>query len=357
MANIAASKMLAPASQATLKLIESQSDVLSDKITTAYFEKHPECRGTNEYRIRRICREDMSHHLAFFYNAMRTGVPEVFSNYLVWLKNVLISRNLDTSHTSDALQLMKQLLDEMLPEADRDKADAILQIAIEEFETTTDALVSYAPPHLLKLDSTDAYTQALISSNRNEAGNIIMQEMDSGTSFADISVGIIQPALYEIGRLWQVNQITVAQEHLATAISQNVLAKAYARADFKVPIERRALFACIENNYHSLGLLMVSDAFEVEGWSVTYLGENTPTDGRIRMLDASPVDLLGLSISMHDQVAALSDDIEKIQLELGSRCPTIAVGGLPLNAIPGLALRLKADIWFPNAKIASREAK
>jgi len=31
---------------------------------------------------------------------------------------------------------------------------------------------------------------------------------------------------------------------------------------------RDTLFACVEGNYYSLGLRMVSDAFEVEGWDV-----------------------------------------------------------------------------------------
>ena len=348
---------LPPASTETLELIDRESDALCNKITNAYFKKHPECRGAKETRIRRICSEDTAHHLAFLRNAMRTGIPKLFSSYTLWLKNVLISRNLDTSHTKDALELMKQQLSELLPASERNNMNTIMELAIEAFEQSSGSLVSYTPPNLIEYEATGAYTQALISSDRSSAGNIIKQAMDNGTSFADASVGIMQPALYEVGRLWQVNQLTVAQEHLATAMTQYILAKAYAQAEFHAPIDRRALFACVEGNYHSLGLRMVSDAFEVEGWSVDYLGDSTPADSLIQMLDQNPVDLLGLSISLNDQVLSLSTAIEQIRSALGSRCPAIAVGGLPLNTMPGLALRIKADIWFPNAKAASKEAK
>ena len=348
---------LPPASAETLELIDREGDALCNKITNAYFEKHPECRGAKETRIRRICSEDTAHHLAFLRNAMRTGIPQLFSSYILWLKNVLVSRNLDPSHTKDALELMQQLLSELLPERERNAMNTIMDLAIDEFEQSTGSLVSYTPPNLMEHESTGSYTQALITSDRMRAGNIIMQSMANGTSFADASVCIMQPALYEVGRLWQVNQLTVAQEHLATAMTQNILAKAFAQAEFQAPIDRRALFACVEGNYHSLGLRMVSDTFEVVGWDVGYLGGSTPADSLIQMLDDKPVDLLGLSISLHDQVESLSTTIEQIRSALGSRCPAIAVGGLPLNSIPGLALRIKADTWFPDAKAASKEAK
>ncbi len=62
-----------------------------------------------------------------------------------------------------------------------------------------------------------------------------------------------------------------------------------------------------------------------------YLGASTPADSLIQMLGDKPVDLLGLSISLHDQVASLSTTIEQIRSALGSRCLAIAVGGLPLR--------------------------
>ncbi|MFC1748450.1 B12-binding domain-containing protein [Pseudomonadota bacterium] len=219
------------------------------------------------------------------------------------------------------------------------------------------ALATYVSPNLVEYEGLTDFTHALVTSNHVAASDVVLQAMNKGISLVDVSIGIVQPAMYEVGRRWQVNQLTVAQEHLATAITQNVLAKAYGQAEFKAPVNRRAMFACIETNHHGLGLRMVSDAFEIEGWGVDYLGANTPTDSLIQMLDNTQVDLLGLSASMHDQVIALGDAIDKLKSELGSKCPPIAIGGLPLNLIPGLAQRFNADTWFPDAKAAAADAR
>lgn len=55
---------------------------------------------------------------------------------------------------------------------------------------------------------------------------------------------------HEVGNLWQRNRITVVQEHLASAISQNVLVGAYLKASFLAPIGQSAVFACVEGNHH-----------------------------------------------------------------------------------------------------------
>ena len=40
-----------------------------------------------------------------------------------------------------------------------------------------------------------------------------------GLSVADVYGRLLQPAPYRVGELWQANQISVAREHLATAIT------------------------------------------------------------------------------------------------------------------------------------------
>jgi len=349
---------IVPITTQGLESIDQQSEAITARITECYFEKHPECQKNQRVRVRRICQEDMKHHLSFLNNALKNAIPEIFINYVSWLKNVLYSRKLDASHTQDAFRILANELDDLLEGADRENTKLLMQAAIDVFENSEiQEVFSYVPPNAYKLPENTAYTQALISNNRLTATELIINTMKKGTELADISVGIIQPSMYTIGHLWQVNQLTVAQEHLATAISQNVLAKAYGYAHFKEPNERHGVFACIEKNHHALGLRMVSDAFEVEGWQIDYLGENTPTIDLVKMLDTSQTDLIGLSISLQDQVTPLEQIIKILKAELGNKCPPIAVGGLPLNTIPGLALRLGADIWFPDAKVAAKEAK
>ena len=49
-----------------------------------------------------------------------------------------------------------------------------------------------------------------------------------GHSLLDIYVEIFQESLYQVGRAWEMNELTVAEEHMATAITQYVIAQNYA---------------------------------------------------------------------------------------------------------------------------------
>jgi len=79
--------------------------------------------------------------------------------------------------------------------------------------------------------------------NKASATSIVLESLHSKVGLAEIDVRIIQPAMYEVGRLWQRRQISVAQEHLASAITQNVLARAFSEAEFSSPVNRKALLS------------------------------------------------------------------------------------------------------------------
>lgn len=346
------------ASQDLLFFIESNADVISETLTRRYFEQNPGYVGEKKLRIQKICKEDAGHHLRNMRNALRFGVPEIFGAYAVWLRSVFESRDLDAAHVLDGFKAIGEILDAAdLTSQDRGLVSDVIAAGIFAFaEAPRGEIVAPGAGGRVLLPKAEPFLRCLIANDRIQAVDIVEEAMQQGSSLATVSVGLVQPAMYEIGRLWQINQLTVAQEHLATAISQSLLAKAFGWAELKDAVDRRALFSCVEGSFHTLGLRMVSDAFEVEGWSVDYLGANTPVHDLILMLDSQPADLLGLSVSMYDQVETLAGTIEKARGELGSRCPPIAVGGLPLNETPSLLRYIRADAWFSDAASVAVQA-
>jgi len=352
----------AVASSDLLERIEAESPEISAQVTKDYLAQHPGLDSAKERHIRTLCKEDMTHHISYLESALRCGVPEVFSRYTAWLRNVLESRNLDTDHTKDALETLRAcILDGKHSAQDRELFDRTIRQGISAFVEGVESNIVAMPARAQGSESipcreTSDFARSLMANDRARTGGEIEAAMQEGKGLATVSVGLIQPAMYEVGRLWQHNEITVAQEHLATSVSQSLMAKAFGRADFQAPVERTALFSCVEGNFHTLGLRMVSDAFEVEGWDVDFLGGNTPISALIEMVDRAPVDLVGLSISLYVHYETLVETIGKMRAELGSRCPSIAVGGLPLNASPGLINALACDAWFVNAEEAVRNA-
>ena len=121
----------------------------------------------------------------------------------------------------------------------------------------------------------DALTQCMLRGDARAARSLMLQRVDKNVDYLCIATHLFQPALYRIGELWERNEITVAGEHLATAIIRTLMVECYMSAKFKKPVRRKALLAGVEQNRHVLGLRMVADAYCLAGWSVQYLGADT----------------------------------------------------------------------------------
>lgn len=201
-----------------------------------------------------------------------------------------------------------------------------------------------------------AFAEALLAGNQCVARNIVNGKLDAGIDLIEVDVAVMQPALYEVGQRWQNNRISVAQEHLATAICQTVLAGALLRVEPAPSCGQRALFACVEGNFHALGLRMVADAFELAGWESAYLGADVPNPALLGQIASTRPDVVGLSVSLPQQVLKIRELIRMCRIELGAQCPPFMVGGLAMNSVDDLWRRVEADVWYPDARSAQREA-
>ena len=69
--------------------------------------------------------------------------------------------------------------------------------------------------------------QAILTGERKAALTIAREALRNGARIQDLYADVFQDALYEVGRLWETNAITVAQEHMATAVTQYVMAHVF----------------------------------------------------------------------------------------------------------------------------------
>jgi methanogenic corrinoid protein MtbC1 len=163
---------------------------------------------------------------------------------------------------------------------------------------------------------------------------------------------IIWPAMYRIGLLWETNQITVAEEHLATAIVGRVMAALYPRfARFNVT-RGTAIVSAGPNEFHEVGARMVADFMEMDGWDVTYLGANTPATEILSILKQQKPFMLALSVATMFNLDTAQQVIRIIKADQETRNIKIMVGGLAFNGMPELWQNLGADGYAANADCA-----
>ena len=153
-------------------------------------------------------------------------------------------------------------------------------------------------PYLIPSTTFDSYVSNLINGNKSHCLSIVVSLIDKGVPISDIYTHLFQRSLYKVGRLWEENKISVAVEHVATSITETLLAQTYPRAAALPKHGRRAVVACVTGERHQIGSRMVADILELRGWDSYYLGADTPKDALLDLLLTLQPELLGLSVSL-----------------------------------------------------------
>jgi MerR family transcriptional regulator, light-induced transcriptional regulator len=194
------------------------------------------------------------------------------------------------------------------------------------------------------------YLEAVLAGSRQRARAVVDEARADGVDIRALYLHIFQPALREVGRLWQENRITVAEEHLATAITEALMSQLYAETLSSAAGRRRKLIAaCVDSERHEVGLRMVCDLLEMQGWDPTFLGASVPSDSLAAMVRDRRPDVVALSVSLATHVPRLARTIAELRETLGPETPAIVVGGRPFLDQPALAARVGADIVATDA--------
>lgn len=124
------------------------------------------------------------------------------------------------------------------------------------------------------------YSAAIESGSYADAARVVQAALAGGATGVEIFTRVLTPAMYRIGERWELAEITVADEHLATAISNRVMGLVYGALAVEMPSSKeRVLITAVEGDQHVMGLRMIADILEGVGYETIYLGADTPLDG------------------------------------------------------------------------------
>lgn len=321
-------------------------------VTERFYRTHESIYRQYGEKGRDACREDLGFHLEFLRPVLEFGLLSPMVDYLRWLAGVLGTRDIPAEHLAQSLDWLAEFFAAHMDPCDGEAVVAALKAIKSGFQKKDDSLPGIYARMPAPWADCEAFEAALLSGDRRTAAAIMKRLLEKKHSLIDTELHIIQPALYRIGQKWQNNQVSVAQEHLATAIAQSVMVQGLMRSEPAAPNGKKVLLACVENNQHAVGLLMVADAFQLSGWEVNYLGANVPTSALVRHNLVWKPDLVGLSISFPHQLRTVKEVISQMTHTMGDARPPVIIGGLAINNFDPLAGQIGADAWSPDARAA-----
>lgn len=292
-------------------------------------------------------REELERTLRTAAVAEALDRPEILEQQTDWLAAVLLARGLPLEALEDAFQALADGL-EAQAEAAAQALAARLREQADRLGQPGESGIHVPEGH----PATPRLVEALLEGDARSARALVSEALVEAGSLAEVADTLILPAMYRIGRRWETGEITPADEHLATATLETVLAHHAGRRPGSQADLGRAVLACVEGCRHSLAPRLLSDVLEQAGWQVRYLGADVPASALVNHVKRWGPEVLFLSLSMPSHIAATHRTIEAVRSELGPQAPRIIVGGLVVNRFPGLWKQLEADGSAPDLRRA-----
>lgn len=176
------------------------------------------------------------------------------------------------------------------------------------------------------------YVQDLCDGNRAACRATVEGLIAEGTPVRDLYRHLFHESLYEVGHRWEVGAATVATEHIATAITESLIALCFSHAVARPTLARRAVVSCAADEFHQIGGRIVADVLELRGWSVGFVGANLPLDALLAEAKKQRPHLVGISVTLVEHLDNGQRAVEALR-RAGCEAP-IVLGGAAIAKLP-----------------------
>lgn len=331
------------------EIVEAQDD-LSEEIMKKHYELDPNLIKKFGPMGHKYSIEDLKYTFSFLKASVDLKDKELFLNYIRWVKVLLFNYKISGIDLVNNFNVMLKVFDEYFSTEVDPTIKSYINMAIDlipNVNLSTDKPLIADSPYS---DTAEKYLEYVLSSNKKKACDLILSEVNSGIDVKDIYLHVLQPVMHEIGRLWQTNKISVSQEHFTSAVTQLIMSMLYPYIFKGNSSNYTFVGTCVSGELHEMGIRMVSDFFELEGWDTYYLGANTPLMALIKTLIDKKPDILGISATMTYHVEKVSEIIKAVRANPHCKNIKILVGGYPFNISKDLWKTIGADGYAPNAE-------
>ncbi|WP_410818507.1 cobalamin-dependent protein [Micromonospora sp. 050-3] len=196
-------------------------------------------------------------------------------------------------------------------------------------------------------DAYSGYLDHLADADEYAATNLAIGLLDAGVPAERVLLDLVAPAQAEVGERWARNEWSVAQEHAATHISEQVVAAVSAHVKPR-PTGGRVVVACMDGEWHALPPRLVAEVLRLRGWQVTFLGASVPAAHLVSYLHRYDAHAVALACALPMRLPYAHRMIEACRR---SDVPVV-VGGRGFGTDGRWARRLGVA-WAPDAPSAA----
>ena len=343
-------------SAAAASAYEAERDTMLPLVDRKLIEREDLQRliGNNPIALMRL---NHSNHALFMANVFRYSCFGLFAQVLVWVYRAYRHHGFAGEYFPIELAAWRAAVSECLAPPVAAEIDAVYAWMLERHEE----LMQLATPAALEAERQDAagvdceaLVQELLQGDYAAAVERMRPQLRDVDDLAAFYQDSLQPALLEVGRRWERGLITVADEHLATAVAERMLATAYVAMTDKLPATTHgsAVIATAPDESHGVGGRMVADLLELQGWDVHFLGVDLPVADVAALVGKLRPTFVGVSLVMPYNLMNTERLIAAVRAACPESPPRILLGSSVLGWDQDLWRQLGADAFAPDLQTA-----
>ena len=337
--------------------VKLDREYLAGKALALFGKKHPDSwRESSAYR-KTLLQEEFGDLIIALEQSLSIDNPVIFTDHITWSEIHFPALHFPKDHGARLLDTLGEVLKDELPSDFRKKADACITTGRAALKKPVDEIPGFITGDNPLAETARSFLDAVIAADQVRAWKILGDSIGSGTSIKDIYLRILEPVLQETGRLWQVGQIGIADEHAVTALVETLMARLHDRSfpsgETGKPLRGTTVVAAGAGpGLHAVGIRMVADFFLLDGWNTYYTGANIPARSILKAARDQKADVIALSTTLPRHLPDLQYLIRSLRADPETSGAKIIVGGYIFRLVPGLWKQVGADAFAGTAEEA-----
>jgi methanogenic corrinoid protein MtbC1 len=306
--------------------------------------------------------ENHENHVGTIAEVLESGRYDLMAGTVPWVYRSYLAHGVTSGYFPVLFRVVKTVLEDLLSRQSAGEIVPLYDALLESHE----AMMTYSAQEHGGEDpqgksgelseEAGSFRDALLSGDHSMCLDMASERVTSGDDLEAFYLEIIQPAMYSIGNLWERGEISVAEEHLASAIVARVMASLYAWVLRSQGCYGKAIVSAAPNEYHEIGARMVADLLERDGWNVEYLGSDMEFRSLLERVKKTKPFLLALSVAMPFNLHQARGVIRDIRRKFPHERIKIMVGGQVFKKLPDFWEAMGADGYASDASDAARLA-
>jgi methanogenic corrinoid protein MtbC1 len=246
-----------------------------------------------------LMQNNHQNHILFLTTVLYLNGFRLLASVIPWVYRTYSQHGFSVAYFPVALAAWKQAVKKEIQPELAAEIIPVYDWMLSQHDQVVNLLNSPANEEERELpESAVSFLNHLLKKDTAEAVAIATNSTESEESLLHFYHDTMHPAMYEVGNRWAQGNISVAEEHLATAVAQNVIANLQTRTTKTSGQRGRAIITSATNEQHDLGARIAAHVFENDGWEVIYLGANMPISDLTHLARRIKPRFVGISVAM-----------------------------------------------------------